>query len=179
VKAAADDAEVVYNLVGQLHLSPSGWLLLSVPNPLVRGVFAAMHEPGLELPPGPSGGPMNAHITVMRPEELTQIGGADLVTERGKQYHYTLGRLYAVAPTGFQDVAKAYVIRVHSPELQTLRRSYGLSSLPNDGAYDFHITVGVVKRGVLGRNETGKGDAPVLAGDSEDEGRGERVLLAD
>src|ERR1700722_17467363 len=76
VKEAAE-AEVAYNLFGVLQFTPTGWLILSVPNALVRGVFAAMHEPGIELPPGPSG--LNAHISVMSGEELAKIGGADRV----------------------------------------------------------------------------------------------------
>lgn len=154
VKAGAD-ATVSYNLVGQLYLSQSGWLLLSVPNALVRGVFSAMNEHGIELPPGPNDSPFNAHISVFRPEELDQIGGPDKVTERGKQFSYTLGRLMELEPD-WPGVAKVWYIRVHSPDLQYLRRSYGLSSLPNNGQYDFHISVAIRRRGVLGKNDTRK-----------------------
>jgi hypothetical protein len=49
------------------------------------------------------------------------------------------------------------MLRVHSPELQELRRSYGLSSLPNDGKFDFHITVAIRRKNVLGRNTVSKG----------------------
>lgn len=157
VKNAAD-ATVSYNLVGTLHMSQTGWLLLSVPNALVIGVFKAMREPGIELPPGPGGGPLNAHISVMRPEEVERVGGADKITERGKQFSYTLGRLVEVAPEKWADVAKVWFIRVHSPELQFLRRSYGLSSLPNNGEHDFHITCAVRRKSVLGRNDSRKGE---------------------
>lgn len=158
-KSASDGPAplVAYNLAGTLYLSETGWLLLSVPNALVRGIFAAMHEPGAELPPGP-GGKFNAHITVMDAEELERIGGAEKVTERGKQFKYSLGRMVEVEPSGWPGMAKAWLLRVHSPELQRLRRSYGLSSLPRDGKHDFHCTVGVLRKGVLGRTETAKGD---------------------
>jgi hypothetical protein len=151
----AGDPTVAYNLAGVLQLSSTtGYLLLSVPNTLVRGVFSAMREPGIELPTGPAGDFM-AHITVMRPEEIEQIGGADKITERGKQYHYTLGRLMELEPET-PGIAKVWYIRVHSPELQALRQSYGLSSLPSRGQFDFHITTAVRRRGVLGKNETSK-----------------------
>ena len=157
VKLAADSApEVAYNLAGTLYLSSNGWLFLSVPNALARGVFAAMREPGVELPPSGSDGQLNAHITVMHPEEIKQIGGPDRITERGKQFHYTIGRLYSVEPENWPDMAKVWFLRVHSPELQQLRRSYGLSSLPNEGKHDFHISVAVRRKGVLGRNDTRK-----------------------
>ncbi len=150
----AADHKPSYSLSGMLYMGPAGFLLLSVPNALVRGVFSAMDEPGIELPKGPNDEPFVAHITVMRPEELAAIGGADKITERGKRFSYRLGGLVSVEPERY---AKAWLLRVHSPELQALRRSYGLSSLPHDGEWDFHVTVAVRKRGVLGRNETRKG----------------------
>jgi len=151
----ADDPTIVYNLVGRLYLSDSGWLMLSVPNALVRGVFSAMKEPGIELPPSGADDNLNAHISVFRPEEIAQLGGAEKVTERGKQFTYTLGRIYTVEPE-WAEMEKVWFIKVHSPELQELRRSYGLSSLPNNGKYHFHITVAVRRKRVLGRNTVAK-----------------------
>jgi hypothetical protein len=154
VKEAAD-ASVAYVLAGRLQLAESGWLMVGVPNAFVRGIHAAMATPGIELPTSPTSGLLNAHISVMRPEEITAIGGADKITERGKQYRYTLGRMYSVKPDD-ASFAEVWFVKVHSPELQQLRRTYGLSSLPNDGKYEFHITVAVRRRGVLGRNDTAK-----------------------
>ncbi len=155
-KKAASTPEPAYNLTGQLYLAPSGWILLSVPNALVRGVFSAMQEPGIELPPGPDG-KLNAHITVFRPDELEQIGGADKVTERGKTFSYTIGRLVTVEPDGWSEMRRVWFLTAHSEQLQALRRSYGLSSLPKEGQHPFHITCAVLRKGVLGRNETSKG----------------------
>lgn len=154
VKQALAEPEVAYNLTGQLYLSKTGWLLLSVPNSFARGVFSAMQEPGIELPTDDEGA-FNAHVSVMRPEELSMIGGGSAVTERGKQYRYTLGRIYTVEPTD-TTLSKVWFVKVHSPELQELRRSYGLSSLPNEGKFAFHVTVAVRRRKVLGRNEARK-----------------------
>lgn len=157
----ASDATPSYGLTGLLYLSelngkPFG--LLSVPNAMVRGVFDALHVPGIELPF--LNERLNAHITVFRPEELESIGGADKIqNDRGKPFRYSLGRLVEFEPAGWQGVEKVWAIRVHSPELQELRRSHGLSSLPNNGEYDFHISVAVKHRGVLARNEKAKGTA--------------------
>lgn len=157
VKEAAV-AEPAYNLAGQLYLSSSGWLLLSVPNALARGVFSAMTEPGIELPPyDDDPAKFNAHVSVMSKDDLTLIGGPERVTERGKTFAYTLGRLYGVEPDDWPGVSKVWYVKVHSPELQALRRSYGLTGLPHRGEYDFHITVGVRRKGVLGRGQTAKG----------------------
>lgn len=152
----AGDPTLVYNLSGTLYLSASGYLLLGVPNALVRGVYAAMKEPGIELPPGGAAGQLEAHISVMSTEDVEKVGGPEKITERGKSYTYTLGRIYSVEPDGWPGVSKVWYIQVHSPELQELRRSYGLSGLPKDGEHAFHITVAVRKRGVLGRGETTK-----------------------
>ncbi len=157
-KLAADQT-VAYNLAGRFYVSESHgapWGLLAVPNSLVRGVFDAMHEPGIELP-GKEDGRLDAHITVMRPEEIELLGGPDaLLNDRGKVFKYTVGRLMEFEPKGWAGVSKCWAVIVHSPELQQLRRSHGLSSIPKDGEFAFHITVAVRRRGVLGASETAK-----------------------
>jgi hypothetical protein len=156
----ASDGVPAYNLAGMFYVTKfkdRDWAHLSVPNALVHGIFSAMHESGIELPPSESDGRMDAHITVMRPEEIALLGGPErLKGDRGKTFKYTIGRLMAINPGGWKEMSKAWVLRVHSPELQELRRSYGLSSLPNQGTYDFHITVAVRRTRVLGRNEVSK-----------------------
>lgn len=158
VKSAGDNQPVTtHALSGELYLSSSGWLLLNVPNALVRGAFAALNEPGAELPPSGADGQLNAHISVMRPEELESIGlkGTD-IKERGKHFQYTLGPVQEVVPSGWGEMSKCWFIRVSSPELKQLRRTYGLTPLPHNNEYDFHITIGVRRKGVLGTNEIRK-----------------------
>ncbi len=156
VKAAAD-AEVAYCLKGMLYLSQTGYVLLSVANAFVRGIFANMHEPGISLPPSPHGQGLDAHITVFRPEEVKEIGGPDKITERGKQFAYTLGRLKTMEPgENWPGVERVWFCHVHSPELQELRRSYGLDGFPDKGQKPFHVTVAVRRRGVLARNDKSK-----------------------
>ena len=154
IKTAEASPELTYNLFGTLYLSKTGFLLLTVPNPFVRGLFSAMNEPGIELPPSPNG-QLEAHITVMTPNDVALAGGPDAISERGKQFKYTLGRIYTVEPDGWEDIAKVWYVRVHSQDLQTLRRSYGLTSMPH-GDRDFHITIAVRRKRVLGRNTTSK-----------------------
>lgn len=155
----AGDTSPAYNLAGMLfHKSGDhgDWIMLSVPNALVRGVFQAMEGPGLELPPSGPDEQLQAHISVMRPEELARIGGPGKVTERGKRFRYRIGGLVSVKPHGWPEMAECWMLRVHSPELQALRRSYGLSSLPKNGEFDFHVTVAVRRKSVLGRNDASK-----------------------
>jgi len=164
----ASDASPSYSLRGLLHTTRGGgdqgadkvWGLLSVPNALVRGVFDAMDENGVELPLSGPEGRLNAHITVLRPDEIAMCGGPEAFTkDRGRAFRYTLGRLVEFDPAGWPEMSRCWAIRCHSPELQQMRRSYGLSGLPDNGKYDFHITVAVRRRGVLGRNDKAKAPA--------------------
>lgn len=152
-------AEPAYNLCGTLYVSTVNgkpWGLLSVPNALVRGVFDAMHEPGIELPLN-ADGRLAGHITVFRPDELALLGGPQaLANDRGKPFRYTIGRLVSLEPAGWPDVKRVFCLRIHSPELQQLRRSYGLSGRPNNDQYDFHVSIAVIRRGVLERNDKHK-----------------------
>jgi hypothetical protein len=149
-------------LTGRLYISKSGWLLLSVPNALVRGVFDAMTAPGAELPTmsafkGEASDKelLNAHISVMTDEEVEQIG-ADKINERGHHFHYALGQVREFSPKT-ESLSRVWAIQVASPELAALRKSYGLSPLPN-GDHQFHITCAVRRKNVLGPNEVAKVD---------------------
>lgn len=131
------------------------WGKLKIPNSFVRGLFDMIHEPGVELPPsGEDGKQLNAHVSVFRPEEIEAIGGPDKITERGHHFRFTLGRIKHFTPIGWSEMSDCWVVRVHSPELERLRRSYGLTEIPMRGTKRlyFHITFGVRRRDVLSRN---------------------------
>jgi hypothetical protein len=149
-------------LSGRLYLSKSGWLLLSVPNALVRGVYDAMSEPGVELPtagsmnvPNMPGELLNAHISVMTAAEVSSIG-ADKINERGHMFRYSLGPMKEITPKNIDGISKVWALQVAAPGLVALRKSYGLPGLPN-GDRPLHITVAVRKRGVLLDNGVAKG----------------------
>lgn len=149
-------------LTGRLYVSKSGWLLLSVPNALVRGVFDAMTAPGAELPTmrafkgeAAENELLNAHISVMTGAEVDQIG-ADKINERGHHFHYALGQIREFSPKT-ETLSRVWAIQVASPELAALRKSYGLAPLPN-GDHQFHITVAVRRKKVLQPNDVAKVD---------------------
>ena len=150
-----------YPLTGRLYLSNSGWLMLSVPNALVRGVYDAMSAPGIELPTaaawsvGDKKELLNAHISVMTADEVQQVG-SDNINERGHMFGYTLSGLKEITPRSNTPISKIWAIQVTAPNLAALRKSYGLSALPNNDE-QFHITVAVRKRGVLLDNGKAKG----------------------
>jgi adenylylsulfate kinase len=163
MQKAAGTPSSAYSLAGRLVGTRSGWVILEVPMALVRGAFDALHEPGAEIPPAHSDYEnYKAHISVMRPEELKDVGGAGKVTERGHYFHYTLGPVQSVTPAGWSEMSKVWFIKVKSPELQKLRRTYGLSSKPNDDEFDFHITIGVRRKSVLQANDVSKAAADLV-----------------
>lgn len=154
---SADTPVTSYGLTGKLYLSKSGWILMSVPNALGQGAFAALNENGVELPPGPGDSPYNAHISVIRPEEMLAAGiDPESISERGKEFSYTLGPVRTVSPEGWGEMSKVWFIEVNSPDLKQLRKSYGLTPLPSDNEHQFHISFAVRRKGVLKPNEISK-----------------------
>lgn len=152
-------------LSGRLYLAKSGWLLLAVPNALVRGVYDALTAPGAELPTAGIWGTdenkelLNAHISVMTADEVNKIG-ADKINERGHTFHYSLGALKEITPKT-ANLSRVWAIQVASPSLAALRKSYGLTPLLN-GDHAFHITVAVRRKGVLLHNSTSKSPAAAV-----------------
>ena len=156
-------ASVNQLLAGRLYLAKSGWLLLSVPNAFVRGVYDALVAPGAELPfagtmnvPNVDAGVLNAHISVMTADEVASIG-ADKINERGHMFHYGLGPVKEIPVTNIDGVSKVWIVQVASPQLAALRKSYGLSPLPK-GDQPFHITIAARRKHVLGNNAVSKFD---------------------
>lgn len=150
---AGEAPQISYALAGRLYVNQAGYLLLSIPATFVRGIYSNLDEHGLELPPSAEESGSFWHVIVMTPEEIAGLGGPERIIERGKMYAYTLGRLYETEPSDWPGMEKLWFLRIHSPQLQELRRSYGLESLPSNGDRDFYFPVAVRRRGVLGRNE--------------------------
>jgi hypothetical protein len=151
-QGAADTPVKAMALSGRLYVSEGGWLMLSVPNALVRGAFDALDEVGAELPL--HNGKLNAHISVASPDEVEAIGGPGRISERGHAFLYNLGPLKAVKPDGWEEMSKVWFFTVESPDLRKLRQSYGLEPLRK--GYEFHITVATRRKGVLYPNDVKK-----------------------
>jgi len=141
------------SLAGTLYSSSSGWLMLSVPNAIGRGLFDALDELGVELPTKDGG--YNAHISVMTDVELASIGGPGKVSERGHRFRYTTGPLQVVEPAGWKEMSKVWFVQIKSPELEKLRKSYGLPALPR-GDQHFHVSVAVKRKKVLQNSDIAK-----------------------
>lgn len=150
-------------LAGRLYVAKSGWLLLSVPNALVRGLYDAMTVPGAELPragtmnvPNVARDVLNAHISVMTADEVKKIGPEN-INERGHMVGYSLGHLKEITPRNVDGVSKVWALQVASPMLAAIRKSYGLQPFVN--GHPFHITVAVRRKNVLQANSVRKAAA--------------------
>lgn len=131
-----------YALQGRLVLSSSGWYLLEIPNDLGNGLFKALNEHGVEQPTSHSER-YNAHVSVIRPEELDEIGGPDKVTQRGQTFSFNIGPVREIVnPGGWPEVSKVWAADIMSPSLMAMRRSLGLGP----PKYPFHLTIAVRKR---------------------------------
>jgi hypothetical protein len=82
------------------------------------------------------------------------LGVPYIFQERGKVFRYNIGKIKTCVPDGWEEFGRVWFVEVNSPELQNLRKSYGLSSLPK---HPFHITIGVRRKGVLQQNDVAKG----------------------
>lgn len=151
-----------YPLSGPLYVDNRGRLVLQIPSAFVRGVFAALDAPGVELF---ADGRLAPRVVVMTRAEVDAAGGPERITERGKTVAYTFGRLVSGRPRSRQTPwSRVWAVEVHSPSLVSLRRSYGLSDTPT--GRPFVVIVAVRRKHVLGRNPVAKGGLKSAAVDS-------------
>lgn len=140
------DNSTTYAMKGKLVLSRSGWVLLEVPNAIGNGLFQALSEHGIEQPISETSGRYNAHISVIRPEEVAAVGGPEMIKARGQSIGFNLGSVRVISnPGGWADVSKVWVVEAKSPELMQLRKSLGLG----EPKYPFHITFAIRKKNAL------------------------------
>jgi len=115
---------------GELQVTPDGFGKLHVPQSLVRALNTMLVEPGTQEPDH------KAHVTVFTKREVEKVGP---IRERGQQYEYRILGIRSVRPHGWLEVARVYMVVLSSPDLETLRESYGLTRKIN-GTHPFHIT---------------------------------------
>jgi hypothetical protein len=123
-----------------------GFLYLEIPDEIVDGFFQLIPERGLDKPSAASKEDyVGAHISVMYSEETERLAKKKKrVREVGESFSYTLDKMYVTEPEGWDEVKEVYFITVQSPELEALRKKYGLSKKLN--GHDFHLTCAVRKR---------------------------------
>lgn len=140
------DSAITYSLKGKLTFSRTGWVLLEVPNSIGNGLFQALTEHGVEQPISETHGRYNAHVSVMRPDEVEAVGGPEMIKARGQMFGFNTGTIREIPnPGGWADVSKVWVLEIRAPELMTLRRSLGLG----EPKYPFHMTFAIRKKNAL------------------------------
>ena len=140
------------SLAGLLQGLKSGHLFLSVPTPLIRGIYDSLAEPGITLPYRGAEEALRTGIVVMSPKEVEKVGGLSAIKERGQQFRYYLGEIVETPAYGHVGVSRCWRMKVSSPELKTLRYSYGLPD-KIDGKHGFSIEIAHRRSGVLGKND--------------------------
>lgn len=138
---------------GQLYGTDDGYLLLRIPNSVAIGFYKALPETGVVLPRYKDK-PFNAHLTVMRPDEIKTVGGIDNINERGKAFKYSIVGASSV-PASARDFnySRYWVLDVRSQSLSKLRRTYGLMAEPS---VPFHISFAARPRYVTFENGISK-----------------------
>jgi len=151
----AFEKKAAVRMSGILQVVSSGHLIVAVPSALVQGVFDALHEPGVSPLSAVDGLSSKTGIVVMTPEEVESIGGPEAITERGKPFFYSTDVIEETPARSLAGVSSCFHLIVKSPELDTLRKSYGLAG-KLEGDSDFSIVVAVRKSGVLASNAKSK-----------------------
>lgn len=145
LKQAAD-----LHFSGKLQVDSLGDLVLDVPSALLRGCLMAVKEPGVELHLGSN---WKSRIVVMSKTELDVIGGAKIVTERGKDFDYQIGQ----SSSSTSGEGKLWYLEITSPDLAKLRQSYGLTGTPEGG---FRAIFGIRKPKLFQDGDKVRKDVP-------------------
>ena len=140
--AGGDGVEEVW-LTSKL-CEQDGFLYLEVPDDIVDGFFKLIPGRGISKPEEASSDKeyVGAHISVMYADETKKI--KKKIREIGEEFDYTLDKMFVTEPETWDAVKEVYFISVKSPQLEALRKRYGLSKKLN--GHDFHITVAVRMR---------------------------------
>lgn len=120
---------------GILFQQPDGYAYIKVDDDYIHKLFPLLHTNTFEKPPyfrrADSPG---AHISVIYEDEHQKLH------EVGTRFSFTLKDIVEVHPkAGLSFI----VLQVSSPELESLRKKYGLSPLLK--GHEFHITLAKIK----------------------------------
>lgn len=103
----------------------------------IHKLVTFIEKEGFEEPPYFEGG-VGAHITVMYSDEVKKYGIKD-IQECGEIIYFSVKECKVVTPPRWEEIEEVYFVTVEAPELDCIRKKYGLPKRE----YDFHITIGV------------------------------------
>jgi hypothetical protein len=105
----------------------------------IHSLIPFIQEEGFQEPPY-FGNPYTegAHISVVYPDEMEKYG-IKKIPECGELIYFTPKACKIEHPPKWKGIDEVYFIVVEAPQLEMIRKKYGLP-LQN---FDFHITIGV------------------------------------
>ena len=127
-------------LKGILKQTDDGYIYLSVSNDVIHGLFSLIDEENIEKA---LYGDIGAHISVMNEDEFEE---EIKIGEIGKEFVFKLGKFHSTEPDGWDEMERVWFITCISPELEKLRKKYGLPKTYKNMGHEFHCTIAIRKK---------------------------------
>lgn len=128
---------------GTLKRNQLNHVYLDIDNQFIHSLTPYLRSQGLVRPPyfNLFGSPDGAHITVIPTREYF-FQSLTPLEEEGDLFGFEIEGLYSLAaPASWPEVEEVWFFKVHSPDLERLRRTYFLP--PRPGGHSFMIAIAV------------------------------------
>jgi hypothetical protein len=120
---------------GILEQTKNGFVYVKVPDDYIYELYKFIHNEDYLFPPYFGENLVGAHISVIHSKEAPQ----EAIEELGLVVTFEIMELKKIYLQTMLGVESAYILTIHAPILDAIRKKYGLSS----PYYPYHITVGV------------------------------------
>lgn len=119
--------------------SEDGFLYVDIDDAYIHKLITFLEEEGFQEPPYfGKPGLVGAHISVAYYDEARELGLGE-IEECGQLIVFTPKKCQVVHPPKWKETESLYIITVEAPELDRIRKKYGLPRRE----HEFHITVGI------------------------------------
>jgi hypothetical protein len=121
-----------------------GFYYLKIPDAVIDGFVGLIPDGKADKPAvAYAGNPyVGAHVSVIYPDETQRLHKKRRrVKEVGEEFDFSVDKMFVTQPSDWDGVQDVYFLIVKSPQLEALRKKYGLSRKIN--GHDFHVTVAV------------------------------------
>ncbi|MES2273948.1 MAG: hypothetical protein V4487_07130 [Chlamydiota bacterium] len=135
---------------GVLRQNKQGLVYLDIDNRFILSLIPYLKAYGLIKPPyfNLFGAPDGAHIPVIPAREIA-FQYLDKIEELDREFTFEIEGLYSIEPAIWPEVEQVWFFKIRSPELEKLRKSYFLPTLPS--GHSFHIAVAIKPRALAGQ----------------------------
>lgn len=122
--------------------SSQEFVYVDIDDAYIHHLISFLKEDGFEEPEY-FGTPdlVGAHITVIYPHEIKEYGMKH-IAECGKRISFSPKECKMAHPPKLESIENVYFIVVDAPELDRIRKKYGLPHRE----HDFHITIGIKRK---------------------------------